>query len=275
MELKEVVKMDPRLHRRRVEVRREEGRHRLRVLVAITVVVVTGCAAWGVTRSPLLDVDRIVVTGASHVTPEQVRAASGLRRGEALTDVDATTSARGVETLPWVQATAVSRHWPSQVVIRVTERSAVAATTAADRNRFALLDRSGQVLDVVDTAPAGMVVLAGIPPAGPPGTHLGGDGLATLSVAVALPPALAGRTAGVEPTLGAAGEVDLRLTPDGPGGMVKLGPPQDLARKFDAVAAVLAQVDVHNLAVLDVSRPDTPVLTRREGSTKVSTPRTG
>jgi hypothetical protein len=57
--------------------------------------------------------------------------------------------------------------------------------------------------------------------------------------------------------------------------MVKLGPPDDLVRKFDAVAAVMAQVDLRNLAVLDVRRPESPVLTRRDAPTKVSTQRTG
>jgi cell division protein FtsQ len=176
-----------------------------------------------------------------------------------------------VEALPWVQRATVRRHWPSAVTVRVTERRAVAATPA-DGGGVALLDPSGLVLDVVDAAPSGLVQLAGLPPAGDPGSRLGPGGVATLSVAVALPPALLARTAGIEPAAGAAGEVELRLAPDG---VIRLGPPQDLARKFDAVAAVLAQVDVRTLAVLDVRRPDTPVLTRREGSTKVSTPRTG
>lgn len=265
------MKMDPRLHRRRVEVRREEGRHRLRVLVVVSAVVVAGCAGWAVTRSPLFDIDRVVVLGASHVSADQIRAASGLRRGQPLTDVDGAAAAKAVGALPWVRRATVGRHWPSQVAIRVTERTAVAAT-AAGRGGMALLDSSGLVLDVADTAPPGLIVLAGLPPAGEPGSRLGRDGVATLSVATALPPALMARTAGVEPTVGAAGEVELRLVPEG---MVRLGPPDDLARKFDAVAAVLGQVDVHNLAVLDVRRPDTPVLTRREGSSKVSTPRTG
>jgi len=254
-----------------VEVRREEGRHRLRVLVAITVVVVVGCAGWGATRSALLDLDHVDVVGASHVTADQVRAASGLRRGQPLTDVEGRGAAHAIEALPWVQHATVRTVWPNRVTIRLTERPAV-AVTAAERGGFALLDRFGLVLDVVDAAPDGMVTLTGLPPAGDPGSRLAGDGVATLEVAIALPASLVARTAGVEPTVGAAGEVDLRLTPDG---MVKLGPPDDLARKFDAVAAVLAQVDVRNLAVLDVRRPDTPVLTRREGSTKVSTPRTG
>jgi hypothetical protein len=66
--------------------------------------------------------------------------------------------------------------------------------------------------------------------------------------------------------------VELRLNPEG---MVRLGPPDDLDRKFTAIRVVLAQVDLRNLAVLDVRRPENPVLTRRDTAVKVSTPRVG
>jgi hypothetical protein len=96
--------------------------------------------------------------------------------------------------------------------------------------------------------------------------------VAALSVAVALPSDVRARITGVAPADGASGEVELTLSPEG---RVKLGPPEDLDRKFEAIRAVLAQVDVHNLAVLDVRRPDSPVLTRRDAPPRVSTPRVG
>lgn len=263
--------MDPRIRRRRLEVRRQEGRRRLRLLVAVGGVAVAGGAGWGATRSPLLDLDRVVVEGASHVSPDQVRLASRLRPGQALVDVDEKAVAAAVEALPWVKRATVRRRWPAQVTIGLTERAAVAATAAQDGG-FALVDASGRVLQLVDAPHAGLVELAGLPPAGRPGTRLRAEGVDALSVAVALPPALAARTAGVGPAAGGAGEVELRLSPDG---TVRLGPPENLVRKFEAVAVVLAQVDLRNLAVLDVRRPDSPVLTRREASTKVSTPRPG
>jgi len=241
------------------------------VLVAVSTLVVTGCAGWGATRSPLFDLDHVVVAGASHVSADQVRAASGLRRGEPLTDVDDMASARAVEALPWVQVATVDRHWPSSVTIRVTERAPIAATPA-NGNGFALVDRTGLVVDRVATMPAGLVALAGLAPAGEPGTRLSAEGVATLSVAVALPSGLAARTVGVTPAPGGGGEVELRLAPEG---TVKLGAPDDLAKKFDAIATMLARVDLRNLAVLDVRRPESPVLTRRETPGKVSTPRTG
>lgn len=263
--------MDPRFRRRWIEVRRQEGRRRFRVLVGITAVVALGCGAWAATDSVLLDLDRVVVEGAIHTTPAEARFASGLRTGEPMLDVDEKMVARGVESLPWVQGATVHKQWPGQVRIRLVEREAVAVAPAED-GAVALVDRTGRVLEFVDAGPPDLPVLAGLAPAGAPGSTLGAEGVATLQVAVALPPELRARTAGLAPSPGAGGEVELRLNPEG---MVRLGPPEDLDRKFTAIRAVLAQVDVRNLAVLDVRRPDSPVLTRREGPVKVSTPRVG
>jgi hypothetical protein len=128
------------------------------------------------------------------------------------------------------------------------------------------------VLEWAQAAPPGLPALAGLAPAGPAGSSIGADGLATLAVAVALPAELRARTVGVAPAAGGRGEVEMTLSPEG---MVRLGPPDDLDRKFTAIRAVLSQVDLQNLAVLDVRRPDNPVLTRRETAVKVSTPRAG
>jgi cell division protein FtsQ len=264
--------VDPRFRRRRVEVIRQEGRRRLRVLVGVTaVVVVTAAGSWVATDSPLLDLDRVVVEGAVRTTPTDVRFASGLRLGQALLDVDENAATRSVETLPWVHFAVVSRHWPNTVRIRLVEREPV-AVAPAEAGAVALLDGEGRVLEWVDAAPPGLPALAGLAPAGPAGSSIGADGLATLAVAVALPAELRARTVGVAPAAGGRGEVEMTLSPEG---MVRLGPPDDLDRKFTAIRTVLSQVDLQNLAVLDVRRPDNPVLTRRETAVKVSTPRAG
>jgi cell division septal protein FtsQ len=157
------------------------------------------------------------------------------------------------------------------VVIAVAEREPVAVVPAAG-DRYGLVDASGRVLDVASAPPPGLVALADLPPVGPPGSALAADAAQALIVARALPPALAARIARVAPAAGRPEEVELRLQPQG---VVRVGPPLDLASKFSAVTTVLSQVDVRNLAVLDVRRPQSPVLTRREATTKVSTPRAG
>jgi cell division protein FtsQ len=263
--------MDPRFRRRRIEVRREEGRRRFRVLVGITAVVALGCGGWAATDSVLLDLDTVVVEGAVHTAPAEARFASGLRPGEPMLDIDERAARLGVESLPWVQEATVRRQWPGQVRIRVVERSAVAVAPAED-GAAALVDATGRVLEFVDAGPPELPVLMGLPAPGPPGSTLGPEGVATLRVAIALPAELRARTAALSPAAGAGGEVELRLNPEG---TVRLGPPEDLDRKFTAIRAVLAQVDLRNLAILDVRRPDSPVLTRRDAPVKVSTPRVG
>ena len=263
--------MDPRFRQRWIEVRRQEGRRRFRVLIGITAVTVLGCAGWAATDSVLLDLDRIVVEGAVHTTPDEARFASGLRRGEPMLDIDEAAADRAVEALPWVKEATLRRQWPGQVRIRLIEREPV-AVTEAEPGAVALIDGTGRVLEWAAAPPPGLPVLAGLPPAGPPGTTLGVDGVATLRVAVALPAELRTRTAGLAPAPGSGGEVELRLNPEG---MVRLGPPENLDAKFTAIRAVLAQVDLANLAVLDVRRPENPVLTRRDTPVKVSTPRVG
>jgi cell division protein FtsQ len=263
--------VDPRFRQRWIETRRQEGRRRFRVLVGITMVVAVGCGAWAATDSVLLDIDRVVVHGAVHSTPDEVRFASGLRTGEPMLDVDEAAADRGGEALPWVKEASIRRHWPGRVRIVVVEREPVAVAEAGP-GALGLVDATGRVLEWVPAPPPGLPVLAGLPPAGAPGTTLGAEGVATLQVAIALPAELRARISGLAPAPGAGGEVELRLNPEG---MVRLGPPDDLDRKFTAIRVVLAQVDLRNLAVLDVRRPENPVLTRRDTAVKVSTPRVG
>lgn len=268
--------MDPRIHRRRVEVRREEGRRRFRVLIGVSAVAAVGLGGWASANSPLLDLDRVVVIDVVHTDPVNARFASGLRLGQRLLDVDLGTAVRGLETLPWVERATVWKRWPGEVRIQVVERRPVAFTVSGAGNA-ALVDGTGRVLEWVDVPPPGLGALTGLPPAGPAGSTLAPEGVAALTVAVALPAELRARTSGVAPAAGGRGEVDIRLRPDerSAEGVVRLGPPEDLERKFDAIRTVLARVDLRDLAVLDVRRPDSPVLTRRETAVKVSTPRVG
>ena len=270
------MSIDPRIHRRRVEVRRQEGRRRFRVLLGVSAVTVSGLAGWAASNSSLLDLDRVVVANAVHTEPADARFASGLRLGQRLLDIDEGTAVQGVETLPWVERAVVSKRWPGEIRITLVERRPEAFTISQAGNA-ALVDGTGRVLAWVDVPPPGLGALTGLPPAGPAGSTLAPEGVAALTVALAMPAELRARTSGVAPAAGGRGEVDIRLRPDerSPEGLVRLGPPDDLDRKFDAIRTVLARVDLHDLAVLDVRRPDSPVLTRRETPVKVSTPRVG
>src|SRR5688572_6283699 len=82
------ARIDPRLRARRVAVTRAQGRRRLRVLVAGALAVAAGTGVWAAVTSPLLDVDRVSVTGSPLVPESQVREAAAIETGDALLLLD-------------------------------------------------------------------------------------------------------------------------------------------------------------------------------------------
>jgi cell division protein FtsQ len=243
--------IDPRIRRRRIEVRRDEGRRRRRIVVSCFV-------AAGATRSPLLDVDRVVLRGAEHTRHDAVVELGHLASSPPMLDVDTATLARRVEALPWVLDARARRQWPSTIRVDVVERRP-AAVLPAGEGTWALADGTGRVLAVGPEKPPGLPVLGAVPAPGRPGTTVGGETRPSLAVAAALPDDLRSRIADVAAVPG--GEVELQLVP--PGGVVRLGPPVDLDEKFRVLATVLARAELAGVAVIDVRVPRAPALTRR------------
>lgn len=256
--------IDPRIRERRTEVLRRERRRRLAVLVGAASLTVLAGGAWGASRSPLLDVDRVEVAGAARSDPAEVVRATGVHRGQPLVDVDAGAAAAGAERLPWVRRATVRRDWGGTVSIEVTEREPVAAARAGEG--WALVDADGRVLGAAPAPPAGLPAAVAGSPVGHPGSRLGPAWSAVLEVARAAPPRLLERVTTIAEVDG--GGVELTL---GAGGTVRIGPPDQLDQKFTAIETVLSQVDTRDLTVLDVRIPRAPVLTRRQAADKVST----
>ena len=253
--LKSKPAIDPRFRQRLIEVRRTEGRRRLRVLLVLAGFLGVALLGWAFTRSPVLDVDHIRVSGTVHTTAADVTAASGVHKGSAMLDVDGADAAARLRAVPWILSARVERHWPSTVTIAVVERVPVAAVPA--KAGVGIVDRTGRVLGVAPAAPPELPLLLGLPPAGTPTSRVGGRARDLLAVAQAMPPPVSQRVAAIVATDG--GQVELRLKPSG---VVRLGPPDQLAEKLLATQTVLTQVDLTRLAVLDVRVPASPAITR-------------
>src|SRR5947209_207365 len=102
--------------------------HRRRILAVIIVVGVGLLAAgWAATRSPLLAVSRVEVSGAIHTSVDQVAAVGRLRHRRPMTDVDEAAAARAIERLAWVHRATVHRRWPGRVDVTLVERVPVAS----------------------------------------------------------------------------------------------------------------------------------------------------
>jgi len=247
--------MDPRVKARRVEVARDRGRRRRRRLVLLVLALVVVGGAVGVTQSPLLDVDRVGVSGGSHATDGAVRSAAGIRIGRPMISVDLMAAQHRVEALPWVAEAQVTRRWPASVHVAVVERVPVAvAGGGADA---VLVDRTGAVLG----AAAGNVDhLPIIPIARPPaaGERLAPRARALVAMLDRLPPEL-GRQ--VTKALVRSDGLGLVLND---GVRVHLGDGTRLKAKSDAVLVLLDQADRSTIDSIDVSVHGSAALTRHK-----------
>lgn len=222
-------------------------------MAAPTVVVAVAAAALGATRSPLLDVDRIEVTGAERTEVPQIVEASGVELGDRMVQLDPGEVEEGVAALPWIDEVRVVRDWPSTVLVDVSERVAVAVVEAASGGLL-LVDAEGRLLEEVDD-PGSLVLLEGVPAGAGPGARLEAPD-DVLEVAAATGSELADAVAAV---VWDDGEAKLRLRGEG---MARLGGTEDLEAKLDALATVWAQVDTRCLGLIDVRVPTAPTVTR-------------
>jgi cell division protein FtsQ len=272
--------MDPRFRARLLAVRREQGRHLFRFVVAVLVAVLLGAGAVGITHSPVLAVHHVEVSGGAHTSTSDVVAVAGLTGRPLMIDVSPGRIARRVTKLPWVESAVVHRRWPTTVTIRLTESQPIAVLAAGAAGQ-ALVDGAGRVLTVEPppasspgAAPAeeGLPVIVGLGPAGPAGSSLGGGAPSLSALAV---------VAGVDATLPAVlarGVTQVSVAGDGkvvltvrPAVTVVLGTTDQLPAKLVALGAMLEHTDVRGAVTIDLRVPDTPVLTRGGGGSTVST----
>jgi cell division protein FtsQ len=248
------VVVDPRMRSRRITVRRDQGKRRLkRVTVALAVVAVL-VAAVVATQTPLLDVDRVRIDGVGHTAAADVRRVAGIRPGDTMVGVDAGLAAAVVEGLPWVAEARVVRRWPGTVEIHVTEREPL-ATIEVVEGRVALVDEDGRVLEVTRQPPAGLPEVTGVRGRIAEGDELGRDTRDALAILRAVRERLHGVVASV------SSDLDAALAS---GGEIRFGSTDDLDDKIVAAETVLADVDIDCLELLDVRVPGSPALTRHQ-----------
>lgn len=264
--------IDPRINARRIEVLRSQGRRRLRVLGALGSLTALVLAAWGLVRSPVLDLDhvRIQPLGGStpnvHVSPQIIEKASGLRRGDPLFNRDLSAVRERVLEIPWVSEAEVTRQWPGSIVIAVGERVPISVISVAD-GRWMLVDREGRALEVVSDLPAGIVALEGVKAVDVPGRTLGRDAHGPLQLVDAVPDSirmqmsrvvLAGDGSLVAHLRSANAEQEPEQEIE-----VRFGLPVDLNVKVLDLTTLLAGIDITRVEVLDVRVPGTPAVLRR------------
>ena len=247
--------IDPRISERRVAVRRDAGRRRLRQLVWGTGMVALTASAYGATRSRLLDVDTVRIEGATRVDVDEVPAAGGLDRRPQLIDVDPAAVATRIERLPWVKTAAVVRRWPGTVEVSLVERTPVAVVAGGPA--WSVVDASGRVLEQVAEPPPGMPRIDSPDLDLAPGLKVGREARSALGLLDRLPPSLQGRVSVIR----AAPGPNLQLQLEG-GPPVNVGPPEQLRPKLVALSTLVAKANLRGVKMIDVRVPTAPVLTR-------------
>jgi cell division protein FtsQ len=241
------IRINPRIRERRIEVQREAGRRRLRVLLVVSCVLSIAGLTFLAVTSPLLDVDRIRVDGAQHVTDAQVRAATGVHLHDHLLFVDAASVARRIETLPWIAHASVKRDFPGTLQVIVREYVPIAFVKVPDG--VMLVAGNGHVIAHADTAPAGATEIRGVRAAPAAGDLLAPPVAAGL--VAHLPGALRRQVTAVD-----VSNDNLALVLAS--GQIRLGDSRDLPAKAASALAVMAHLGAQTWSYIDVSTPSRP-----------------
>jgi len=211
------------------------------VIAVLLVLAVVATGVWLVWFSSVLAVSSVVVTGTSSLSQKQVRSAAAVTLDTPMVKVDTGKVRDRVAALAPVESVEVSRRWPDQIVIDITERTPIAVIDIGGKLRG--LDKDGVVFLGYRKAPAGVPRV--VTPAGTEARALREAALVVSS----LPADLAKITDHVE--VHTVDEISLALTKDR---TVEWGSSADSAQKAQVLKALLS----HPAKVYDVSVPGQP-----------------
>lgn len=248
--------IDPRIRDRREEVQRHDRRRRFVRLGLFLAGATVLCILLAAARSSVLDVDRIIVSGADRTSADEVIETGRLATGEPMLDVDAQKAAAKIRTLPWVQEVVIEREWPATLRVVVRERQPVAAIETTD-GRWALVDAEHVVLAHLDDPSDRWIRIGGVNPAGPPGSVVDETAADAIDLAPQLPTYLAPYIDRLSRT--ATDELEVKLRN---GVVIRWGRTDLVAEKLRAINTVFGRVERCGITVIDVRVPDTPVVTR-------------
>ena len=274
------IHIDPRIRERRIEVQREQGRRRLRVVVWLAALTAVAVGGLWVLHSSLLGVRRVAVVGQSELSEPALLAAAGIRVNEPLIDVSPARVERRLEAVAWVATARVERRWPASLRIALTVRHPVGQMSrgGGGRGPVALVDSSGRVVADSPSAVPGLPLLVGAGPVVPLGHWLVGspgpgrsgvtaggtsrDGASAPRSAAALALAAeldADHLSATKVAVGADGTASVVIA--GGATVVDFGSASDLGAKVRVLRVLSIDGDLRGAAVVDLAVPERPTVT--------------
>ncbi len=257
--------VEPRLRARRIQVRRDEGRKRLRWAVVGVGILLLLAGAGMVLESPLFAIDDVEVTGVTYTNQARLQQVIDDLDGATLLGADLGHAEATLAADPWVKRVRLERRPLRGVRIEIVERTPVATYMGVDQ-RWRVLDPTGRVLAVLDPP--------GSKPVDPlelkltqPGPNLDPSAGAPAALAVAadlvprLPASLRAQTCSM--SIANSGGLKLNLCKNGY--VIDLGQPEQLRDKLITVLYVLTSqaAAVSGSRGMNVSDPFHPVLIKK------------
>jgi cell division septal protein FtsQ len=256
--------VDPRMRARRIQVRRDEGRRRLRwaVIGGAGVAVLLGAGL--VLESPFFAVNDVEVTGAVYTDPARLAEVVDDLDGSTLLGADLGKAEATLAADPWVKRVRVERRLLRGVRIEIVERIPVTTYMGEDQ-RWRVLDAEGKVMAVLDppgSKPVDPLELTLATP-GPdlePGATAPAALAGAAGVVPRLPSDLRSRTCSL--AVSEQGRLQLHLCD---GFVIDLGSPDRLRDKLVTTIFVLntRTEEVEASSGLDVGDPERPVLIQK------------
>ncbi|GAA3546330.1 cell division protein FtsQ/DivIB [Kribbella ginsengisoli] len=206
------------------------------------IVLLAGVIAWLFYFSSVLAVSGVKVAGADTVPVATITQVAAAPLGTPLAKVDLTAIADRVRTIQSVADAQVTRAWPNQLKIVVTERVPVVVVT--DGSNFELVDATGVAFKTVPARPVDL------PEALVVGTRREVTISSVVKVSAALPETLRAQVNSI--SAASPDSITLNL-----GSNVKVvwGSADDSERKAEVLSVLMKR----DAKVYDVSAPDLPV----------------
>jgi len=146
-----------------MERKKDNRRKKSLRLQFVIMAALVGFVVFGLAISPLFEVRRIVISGTINLTDDEILATSGLGVGQNIFSFSRRNAAARIAEMPFVRDVTVSRQFPDNITINVTERLAIASVRVGNTGTYLLIDDSGMVLGTGD-ARSDLLVVTGIEP---------------------------------------------------------------------------------------------------------------
>ena len=241
---------DRRFRLRRIAVKREEGRHRLRLLAYVAIPLLSIAVILGVLASPLFGVRNITVDGTQYSSQEILEKAKKVVDGKSIFSVDLYAAEELLRSDPWIRDARASRHFPSTVSFEIDERTPVAWFVGSD-NQSRVIDVDGKVISVQVGQPTAYIQITGVGDILDAGGQANEAFTAAAQVAASIPAEIRAKVL----NLGVVNGTDLLMTLRS-GTTVVFGRPVDLRAKLVSLVLVLRRQDPTNLRSIDLSSGD-------------------